>query len=129
MDRKDLGGWIARYERVWRTPGTEALAELFTADASYRNGPYAEASRGLAEIAALWEAGREGPDEPFEISAEPVAVEGAVGVARVEVAYGDPVVQEYRELWVVTLDEDGLCSSFEEWPYWPEGSSGEWPRR
>ena len=39
---------------------------------------------------------------------------------RVEVWYGDPVKRHYRDLWIVRLDEHGLCTSFEEWPFWPE---------
>jgi hypothetical protein len=37
--RDHLTGWIAAYERAWRTPGTEALATIFTAEATYRQGP------------------------------------------------------------------------------------------
>ncbi|MET7747643.1 hypothetical protein [Micromonospora sp. NPDC005367] len=37
MDRKRVDGWIAAYEQAWRTPGTDPLVTLFTADASYRN--------------------------------------------------------------------------------------------
>ena len=50
------------------------------------------------------------------------AVVGALGAAvvRVEVSYGDPVRQEYRDLWIVRLAGDGRCASFEEWPFWPE---------
>jgi hypothetical protein len=29
-----LAGWIERYERAWRTPGTGALENLLTDDAS-----------------------------------------------------------------------------------------------
>jgi len=47
-------------------------------------------------------------------------VDGDVGVVRVEVWYGDPVTRHYRDLWIVHLDEHGLCTAFEEWPFWPE---------
>jgi hypothetical protein len=127
VTRADLADWIAAYERAWRTPGTAALGELFTTDATYRTAPYEEPHRGLPAIAAMWERERQGPDEVFEIRAAPVAVEGAVGVARVEVRYGDPVRQEYRDLWVVRLDDSGRCLEFEEWPFWPPGSAGAWP--
>jgi hypothetical protein len=36
MDMERVAAWIDGYERAWRTPGTESLAELFTADATYR---------------------------------------------------------------------------------------------
>jgi hypothetical protein len=51
---------------------------------------------------------------------EPVAVQDNVGVARVEVHYGDPPTRVYRDLWIVTLDRDGLCCAFEEWPFFPD---------
>ena len=132
MDRAQLAGWVERYERAWRTPGTEALAELFTPDASYSTAPYEEPYRGLQAIGAMWEAERAGPDEQFEMTSEVVAVDGDTGVARIEVTYGagDEQVrmrrqrQEYRDLWVVRLNDAGLCFHFEEWPFWPPGSGG-----
>jgi hypothetical protein len=126
VDRAQLRDWLAAYERAWRTPGTEVLGELFADDASYRTSPYEEAYRGLAAIAEMWEREREGPDEAFDMSAEIVAVEGDTGVARVEVRYGDPTVKQYRDLWVVRLDDGGRCVAFEEWPFWPRGQEGEW---
>jgi hypothetical protein len=119
VDRAELSDWVSGYERAWRTPGTEALAELFAAGASYRVGPYEPAAEGLDEIAELWERERRGPDEAFEMSAEIVAVEGDTGVVRVEVRYGDPKPTEYRDLWLVRLDGEGRCVEFEEWAFSP----------
>lgn len=110
---------MSAYERAWRTPGTEALVELFTADAVYRMSPYAEPAIGLGSIAELWEREREDAEEAFGMSHEIVAVEGDTGVVRVEVRYGEPQPAEYRDLWIVKLDAAGLCREFEEWPYWP----------
>jgi ketosteroid isomerase-like protein len=118
VTRADLARWLDGYERAWRTAGTEVLAELFTEDATYRAGPYEETARGLAAIAELWEAERESPDEPFEMTSEIVAVEGDTGVARVEVHYA-ATGNEYRDLWIVTLRADGRCVAFEEWPFFP----------
>jgi hypothetical protein len=114
-----LADWIERYERAWRTPGTRALAGLFTADASYVAAPFDDPIEGLAAIAAFWEREREGPDEQFELSWEPVALQGRVGVARVEVRYLIPD-RLYRDLWIVELDEEGRCEHFEEWPFFPD---------
>lgn len=117
MDRTDLAQWMQRYERAWRAAGTDALERLFTARATYRPAPFAAPVTGLAAIAAFWEDERDGPDEPFTMRWEPVAVEGNVGVARVEVAYGGPQACVYRDLWIVTLAPDGRCAAFEEWPF------------
>ncbi|WP_431976322.1 nuclear transport factor 2 family protein [Micromonospora haikouensis] len=119
MDRKHVTGWIAAYERAWRTPGTVALSAIFTEQASYLQGPYQKAVVGLPAIARMWEAEREGPDEVFHMTSEVVAVEGDTAVARVEVRYGDPADQEFRDLWIMRFAEDGRCDSFEEWPFWP----------
>lgn len=126
MDRADLARWIEAYERAWRTAGTATLDQLFTAEAVYRPGPFAEPVAGLQALAAFWEAERDGPDEPFTMRWEPVAVEGAVGVARVEVTYASPSPRVYRDLWIVTLQPDGRCRAFEEWPFFP-GQPLSWP--
>jgi hypothetical protein len=119
VDRADLARWMQSYERAWRTAGTASLDQLFSAHATYRNAPFAEPVVGLEAIAAFWDAERDGPDEPFTLEWAPVAVEGNVGVARVEVAYGDPAVDVYRDLWIISLDADGRCDAFEEWPFFP----------
>ncbi len=133
MDRAQLTDWIDRYERAWRTAGTGVLAELFTPDASYSTAPYEDPHRGLEAIAEMWEAERFGPDEAFEMTSEVVAVEGDTGIARVTVEYGEATdkerrlhrqEKEYRDLWIVRLSDTGLCSHFEEWPFWPLDQEG-----
>ena len=124
MDRTRLSDWIEEYERAWRAPGTDALAELFTEDAAYSTAPYENPHLGLDAIREMWEAERIGPDEEFEMTSEVVAVEGDTSVVRVEVRYGPPKRKEYRDLWVVRLDEAGLCFHFEEWPFWPPDQNG-----
>lgn len=118
MDRDQLRAWVAAYERAWRTPGTDALAEIFIPDATYQQSPYLEPVVGLSAIARMWEGEREGAEESFRMSSELVAVDGDTGVVRVEVHYDAPV-QEYRDLWIVRLALDGRCREFEEWPFWP----------
>lgn len=120
MDHPAFGRWIVAYEHAWRTAGTAQLAELFTGDAVYLHSPYASPLVGLPAIAQDWEREREGPDEVFTMDAEILAVDpAAAAVADVLVRYGDPVRQEYRDLWVVRFDGHGRATRFEEWPFWP----------
>ena len=119
MDAAQVTAWIGAYERAWRTAGTDALDELFGADAIYSQGPYDEPVTGLASIKRMWEAERAGPDEVFTMTSVIIAVDPPVAVARIEVHYGDPVTQAYRDLWVMRFAADGRCESFEEWPFWP----------
>jgi SnoaL-like protein len=118
-DRMMVSWWLAEYETAWRTPGTEDLAQIFTEDATYLQSPYAEPVAGLDAIKRMWEEEREGPDEVFTLATEIVAVDGPAAVVRAEVRYGDPVHQEFRDLWVMQIRDDGRCSWFEEWPFAP----------
>jgi ketosteroid isomerase-like protein len=119
-DRAQVSRWLAGYESAWRAPGTQALADLFTADASYLQSPYEQPVVGLPAIERMWDEEREGPDEVFTLVTGILAVDGGTAVVRAEVHYGDPPHQEYRDLWVIHLGADGRCTWFEEWPFWPE---------
>jgi hypothetical protein len=117
VNRDELAGWLAAYERAWRAPGTQAVADLFVSDATYQMAPYAQPYVGVEQISDLWERERDSPDEVFTMDCEIVALDGDTGVIRVTVRYGDPVEEEYRDLWIIRLDETGRCASFEEWPF------------
>jgi hypothetical protein len=112
--------WIATYEAAWRTAGTDMLRELFTEDASYKAAPFDDPVVGLEAIAEFWEAERDGPDEIFTLASGVVAAQADVAVARIEVVYSDPPQRTYRDLWIITLDSDGRCRHFEEWPFHPD---------
>jgi len=119
-DRAQVSRWLAGYESAWRAPGTQTLAGLFTGDASYLQSPYEQPVVGLAAIERMWDEQRAGPDEVFTLATDILAVDGVTAVVRAEVHYGDPPHQEYRDLWVIRLGDDGRCTRFEEWPFWPE---------
>jgi uncharacterized protein (TIGR02246 family) len=120
IDRTAVADWIEAYEQAWRTPGTDALASVFTEDARYSQGPYKEPVLGLAAIGRMWEATREGAAEPFTMTSSIVAVDGDTAVVRVEVHYAEPSPHEYRDLWVMRFAPDGRCREYEEWPFAPE---------
>lgn len=107
--------WVAGYEKGWRGADLDAVARLFTEDARYRRSPYDPPQVGHEAIRAFWV-----DDElAFTVDAQPVAIEGDTAVVRLEVRYGDPVTQEYRDLWVLRFASDGRVADFEEWPFWP----------
>jgi ketosteroid isomerase-like protein len=124
LDKSTVETWVADYERVWRTPGSERLAEIFTPEASYLPSPWAQPVEGLEAIAQFWEAERDGPDEEFTMSSEVVAVDRHTAVVRVSVEYGSPESKPWRDLWVLVFAEDARCSSFEEWPFAPNQPDG-----
>jgi hypothetical protein len=116
MDHAAVMEWVGRYEQGWRDGDLDAVGRLFTDGARYRRSPYEEPLVGHAEIRGFW-LSDEG--QPFTMTAEPVAVEGRSAVVRVEVHYGAPDHQEYRDLWLMRFADDGRVEDFEEWAYWP----------
>jgi ketosteroid isomerase-like protein len=116
MDRDEVMGWVARYVKAWREHDARAVEQIFTEDVRYRPSPYAPAMEGHDAVKAFW---LDDDDPVFTIDASPVAIEGTDAVVRAEVRYGDPVHQEYRDLWVLRFAADGRVAAFEEWAYWP----------
>jgi SnoaL-like domain len=114
-----FSAWISAYEAAWRTEGTGPLSDLFTTDATYQAAPFDDPLIGLDAIAQFWEGEREGPGEVFTLSFEIVAAQRDTAVARLEVVYGAPPERVYRDLWIITLTDDGRCVAFEEWPFHP----------
>jgi ketosteroid isomerase-like protein len=118
-DRAAVSRWLAEYEAAWRAPGTERLASIFTDDVTYRQSPYEDPVIGLDQVRRMWDEERTGPEEVFALTTEILAVDGPTAVVRAEVRYGDPVQQEFRDLWIMRLGADGRCHWFEEWPFCP----------
>jgi len=124
MDRSAVSRWVDGYERAWRTAGSEALATLFAPDARYLVSPWATPVDGLEAIARMWDREREGPDEPFTLTHQVVAVEGDTAVVRVSVEYRRAVPSRWRDLWILRFGGDGRCTRFEEWPFAPGQPDG-----
>jgi mannose-6-phosphate isomerase-like protein (cupin superfamily) len=118
LTTEELLAWVDGYERTWRSQRTDRLGELFSTDAVYLTEPYATPIEGIDAIRHFW-TDEQDPDEVFAVERSVVACSGRTGVVRALVRYGDPVTQEYLDLWVVTLDESGRAVRFEEWPFWP----------
>jgi hypothetical protein len=117
VTRTLVGSWIELYERAWRSPGTDALPNLFSADVEYRTSPWDEPILGLTRLAAFWDAERDGPDESFDMTPHVVAVDGDTAVVRVDVNYGNGT--RWRDIWIVRFDDTGKGRVFEEWPIAP----------
>ena len=125
MTHDDVQAWIGRYVDAWRSRGTSKLSGIFSNDVRYSLSPWRPALQGLPELERHWEKSRSGPDEMFELRCEIVAVDGRTAVARIEVAYADDEPSRWRDLWIMTFDDAGLCSSFEEWPFAPGQDDGQ----
>ncbi len=124
MEHEAVRRWVEGYEAAWRSAGTDALADLFTEDATYQMSPWRQPTIGLDAIRELWDSEREAPDEEFALRADIVAAEGLTAVVRVEVDYARESSGRWRDLWVLEFDDRGRCRAFEEWPFAPGQPDG-----
>ena len=124
MTRDAVVLWVADYERVWRSPGTDRLREILAPDVTYVPSPWTSPIRGLDQLGEFWESERAGFNESFAIQSHIVAVEGTCAVVRVAVQYGDQPASRWRDLWVLTFAQDRRCRIFEEWPFAPDQVDG-----
>ena len=116
MDRNEVMRGVDAYITAWRDEDVSGVERIFTEDAQYRTSPYEKPKVGHEAIKDFWLADA---GEVFTAVPEPFAVEGQQAVVRVQVRYGEPVQQEYRDLWLLTFADDGRVREFEEWAYWP----------
>jgi len=111
--------WLDRYIDAWRSNDRDRIGALFTDDAVYRWHPWDtdEAAQGRDAIVSAWLAD---PDEPsgWEMSCEPLAVSGDLGVARCQTRYfatSEEPETLYHNILLVRLAEDGRCFDFTEY--------------
>jgi ketosteroid isomerase-like protein len=116
MNTDDVMRWVGAYERAWRDGNRDAVAALFSDDATYRVSPYEPSKIGHEAIKAFW---LDDVGMTFSMNARVIAVDGDVAVVRVDVLYETPREQEYRDLWLLRFAPDGRVADFEEWAYWP----------
>lgn len=118
MDRTGFQQWLDQYVAAWRSNDRKAIENLFSDDARYYYGPYAQPVTGKAAIADSW---LEEPDEPdsWTASYTPLAVDGDVFVATGESRYLEPDRSTertaYSNVYVCRFDAEGRCTEFREW--------------
>jgi len=111
--------WIANYLEAWRTYDPHQIRGLFTPDATYAYNPWDEPIQGAASIAESWLSDR---DEPGTWNAHyrPVIVADEKAIVVGETTYAEG--KTYSNLFQISFDDRGRCSSFTEW-YMPQNRS------
>lgn len=110
-----LGRWLDRYAAAWKSNDPDQIGALFTDDAVYRWHPYDEGDDVAHGREAIVEGWLAEPDEPdsWELTYEPIAATGDLGVARCVTTYADGT--RYHNIFLVRLDDEGRCSDFVEY--------------
>jgi ketosteroid isomerase-like protein len=118
MDRNHFAVWLDAYVEAWRSNDAATIARLFSEDATYYYGPYAEPVVGRDAIVNSWLADPD-PAGSWEAGYGPLAVDGDVLVASGESIYfeadGTTVRTRYSNIFACRFDADGRCRDFREW--------------
>ena len=112
-----LTEWLDAYGKAWEDRDADAAAELFTEDALYRWGPFGRRLRGRPMIREAWAEAVE-QQENVEFGYEVLTATARGGIARWWCSADIPArkVRERDEgIFRLAFDEDGLCTSLEEW--------------
>jgi limonene-1,2-epoxide hydrolase len=115
-----LEGWIEGYRLAWENRDSEAAAQLFTADATYRSNIFEEAHLGRDGVRAYWQSVTSSQSEVQVRMGRPFVDGSRVAVefwTTMEVA-GDVVT--LPGCLLLDFDGDWLCYRLRE--YWHFGS-------
>jgi hypothetical protein len=117
MDFERFDAWLDRYKRAWESRDPDAAQAIFTADATYQVTPFREPEIHRDGIRAYWvRATRDQRNVQF--GSDMLAANGDTGVCRWRVQFDvvtDGTRVEIDGIFVFTLNDDGLCSRFQEW--------------
>ena len=104
--------WVAGYIAAWESNEPEQVGALFTDDALYFTSPDSEPRRGRDAIVAGWLEDRDDPGMwSFDWKLLHEHHEFVVVQGRTEY----PASQDYLNLWIIRLADDGRASEFTEW--------------
>jgi uncharacterized protein (TIGR02246 family) len=119
LTRETVAAWLRAYARAWETYDPDAVADLFSEDATYLYHPFDEPIRGRLAIVASWIEDKD-PAGTYDGRYEPVAIDGNLAVAHGRSRYFNDaskteLVREYDNLFLIEFDDQGRCRFFREW--------------
>jgi hypothetical protein len=115
VDPDSFRSWLDRYFGAWASNDPAEVAGLFAEHAEYASGPFRAPTLGREAIVRAWVGGDAPPELRFAF--EPLAVEGATGIAHWSVSYAreDGGRVELDGILVCDFDADGVCARHCEW--------------
>lgn len=113
---RDVAAWLAAYGEAWEAHDGAAAAALFTEDAAYEWGPFAEPLVGRAAIRERWEAAT-ADQGTVRFAARQIGRDGQRAFVRWQVSLHEPGARpvELDGIFVLDFASDGLCERLQEW--------------
>jgi SnoaL-like domain len=109
--------WLDAYGKAWESRNAEASAALFTEDGTYQVTPFLEPMSGKEAIFEYWsEVCR--TEESIKFGYEILAARAELNIARWSASFVrvPPGLETQLDgIFLIVLDEEGLCKSLQEW--------------
>ena len=112
-----LTEWLDAYGQAWQERDAEAAGELFTEDAVYQWGPFGRKLRGRLMIREAWAEAVE-DQQNIVFGYEVLSATARGGIVRwwCRADVTSRSVRATNEgIFRLAFDEEGLCTSLEEW--------------
>jgi hypothetical protein len=117
--RSAVQRWLERYVAAWKSYEPHAIADLFSADATYAWHPWEkgdDVARGRDAIVDAWIKNKDAAGT-YDAEYAPYAVEGdaavAVGTSRYFDKHGK-LTRQFDNVFLLRFDDEGRCSAFTE---------------
>jgi ketosteroid isomerase-like protein len=110
--------WLRAYGQAWEAGDPDAVAALFTADASYHETPFDEPMVGTEELYRYWSEGAEQAQKNVQFSFIILSKAGQTGIARWCASFEripSGVQVELDGILTADFDPSGQCRVFREW--------------
>jgi ketosteroid isomerase-like protein len=118
LQHETVKQWLRDYVSAWKSYDAQAIGALFSADATYRYGPYDEPLRGREAIVASWLKNRDTPNT-YTAEYNPIAIDGNIAVTNGRSLYfeadGKTLQRQYDNIFVLRFNDAGQCTDFCEW--------------
>lgn len=117
LTRATLEGWLKRYGEAWEQRDPARAAALFTENAPYHEMPFDAPKAGRNGIREYW-ATVTADQRNVRFESQALAVDGRTGVAHWSASLtsaSSGVRVELDGAFVLTFDDNGLCSELREW--------------
>ncbi|MDX1994785.1 MAG: nuclear transport factor 2 family protein [bacterium] len=118
MTPSEVSAWLERYVQAWKSYDPQAIGDLFSEDARYYYGPYAEPLLGREAIVASWLANQDAPST-YDAHYQPIMLDGSRAVVNGRSQYfqddGKTPRTEFDNIFLLEFDSEGRCREFREW--------------
>ena len=126
MDRNTFKTWFKALGNAWITLDPKAAANICAEDVAYYEKLFHEPLRSPKEVENQWEKDLK-YQKDVKFDSEIVAIDNNVGVARFWATFTIINPENNAEttyscdgIFLVELDESGLCKKFEQWPIYKD---------